>query len=123
MGAKALGDRLVAHAGVQKSTWLPAFYNAYYLVLTGYLEEINYAGGQPAATPGSSALPAVISGSSAVVDGTATAVAAAPAVISAAAPAARTLKQRLGDLKELLDEEIITRDEFDVRRQEILAEV
>ena len=32
-------------------------------------------------------------------------------------------KERLGELKELLDETLITQDEYDTRRREILAEV
>ena len=102
-GARALGDGLVAHANMQKARWPLPFYNSYYAVLTDYLEEINYAGAQEAA-PGAetSALPAIIP--------------------SGAAPD-RTLKERLGRLKELLDETLITQDEYDTRRREILAEV
>jgi hypothetical protein len=107
-GAKLLGDRLVAHANIQKSAWTPGFYNSYYKVLTNYLEEINYAGA--AATP---VTPTANNGS-ATGNGTAT---AAPPV------GARTLKERLAELKGLLDEELITQDEFDTRRKEILAEV
>ena len=112
MGGKALGDRLVAHALVQKPAWLPAFYNAYYLVLTNYLEEINYAGGSPLApnTGGTgaekSAVPVVI-----------------PNEVAATVATVRTLKERLNELKELRAEEFITQEEFDVRRKEILAEV
>ena len=113
LGGRALGDRLVAHALVQKSAWLPAFYNAYYHVLTNYLEEINYAGGMAPTGPASvetSAVPAVIPGVAAV------ATAPAPTVT-------RTLKERLNDLKELRAEDIITQEEFDERRKAILAEV
>ena len=115
LGAKALGDRLVAHAGTQKAAWSPAFYNAYYQVLTGYLEEINYGGGSPLTLnnggtgAGTSALPAVIAGSASVAGPT--------------AAGTRTLKERLTSLKELLTEDIITKEEFDDRRKEILAEV
>ena len=117
-GAKILGDRLVAHANTQKSAWTPGFYNAYYQVLTDYLEEINYAGASTAppapntggAGVGVAALPAIIGNGS----GTAT---AAPPV------GTRSLKERLAGLKELLDEALITQDEFDTRRKEILAEV
>ena len=35
----------------------------------------------------------------------------------------RSLKVRLEELKELLDESLITQDEHDIRRREILAEV
>ena len=112
LGGKALGDRLVAHALVQKSAWLPAFYNAYYLVLTNYLEEINYAGGTaPEVVVETSAVPVVIPNG-------ATAVATAPAPTGT-----RTLKERLNDLKELRAEDIITQEEFDERRKAILAEV
>ena len=115
-GARALGDRLVAHANAQKAAWAPGFYNTYYRVLTEYLEEINYAGANaapPAPTTvdggGGSALPALIGS-----NGSATAASSAPA---------RPLKERLAALKELLDEGLVTQDEFDARRREILAEV
>ena len=120
-GARALGDRLVAHAVRQKSRWEPAFYDAYYKVLTDYLEEINYGGVGADSPPASNSggvgrqtvgqPPAVIPGVGAVAG---TSVTAAPA---------RTRKERLGELKELLDEAVITQEEFDARRREILAEV
>ena len=109
-GAHALGDRLVAHANRQKSAWTPGFYNAYYLVLTNYLEEINYAGGVTPAVE-TSAVPAVIPSA-------ATAVMTSPTLTGT-----RTLKERLNDLKELRAEDIITQEEFDERRKAILAEV
>jgi hypothetical protein len=114
IGGKALGDRLVAHALVQKSAWLPAFYNAYYHVLTNYLEEINYAGGTASVNTASAETSAV----PAVIPNGVTTVATAPAPNGT-----RTLKERLNDLKELRTEDIITQEEFDERRKEILAEV
>ena len=81
------------------------------------MEEINYGGGSPLTAinggteGGTSALPAVIAGSAAV-----------PVAVPTAA-GTRTLKERLTDLKELLAEDMITQDEFDTRRKEILAEV
>ena len=116
-----MGDRLVAHANRQKSAWPPGFYNAYYQVLTDYLEEINYAG--TTAAPRGDAM---------AVAPACRRCAAARVIIGSGewqrrgdrrAAAARTLKERLAALKELLDEELITQEEFDARRKEILAEV
>ena len=109
----------------QKSRWAPAFYDAYYKVLTDYLEEINYGGTGEGVPPApnnggvgvgrqtGAQLPAVIPG-----------VGAVPGTAVTTSLPGRTRKERLGELKELLDEElIITQEEFDVRRREILAEV
>ncbi len=103
IGAHAMGNSLVAHANMQKARWPLPFYNSYYAVLTAYLEEINYGGAQ-AAAPGAE-------------------TSALPVIIPAGAGPDRTLKERLGRLKELLDETLITQDEYDTRRREILAEV
>ena len=91
-------------------------------MLTDYLEEINYAG--------TSAAPTVTAMSVAPPLQT---VAQPPAIIgsngnsqsttAAAPPPARTLKERLAALKELLDEGLVTQEEFDARRKDILAEV
>ena len=124
-GAKRLGDRLVAHANTQKAAWPPAFYNAYYSVLTGYLEEINYAGEQTPRQPPPPAVPADPSPINGRGAGTGV-VSAVPAVIAngtATTAPVRTRKERLAELKELLDEGLITAEEFDGRRREILAEV
>ena len=125
-GARGLGDRLVAHANRQKTAWTPGFYNAYYKVLTDYLEEINYAG--TTAAPSAVTLatapslqtvaqpPALIGNNGGNGSGQSAATSIAP-------PPTRTLKERLAALKELLDEGLVTQEEFDVRRKEILAEV
>lgn len=108
-GAQHLGDRLVQHANAQKALLDPAFYDSYYKVLTDYLEEINYAGTQGGTTAAArtvSAPPAVI-----------------PANGTATAAPTRTLKERLAELKELMDSGLITPDEFASRRAHILAEV
>ncbi|MGO8673377.1 MAG: tubulin-like doman-containing protein [Capsulimonadaceae bacterium] len=99
-GAPALGARLVQHANAHKPGLDPAFYDSYYAVLTGYLEEINYEGGLPVA---------VVSPSSSGPQ-------------KPAAPV-RTVRERLAHLKELLDEGLITQDDHDRRKKEILAEV
>ncbi len=44
-------------------------------------------------------------------------------IVGNGAAPGRTLKERLAALKELLDEGLITAEEFDGRRKEILAEV
>ena len=124
-GPHALGDRLVSHATAQKRLLAPAFYDSYYKVLTEYLEEINYGGTQAAP-------PAPSSGGA----GTITPLAVAPSLQTVASPPAliggnggsataspRSRRDRLAELKELLDEGLITQDEFDARRREILAEV
>ena len=125
-GAQALGDHLVQHAQAQKAQYPTDFYNSYYKVLTDYLEEINYSGQQatssqtnqngtpllmaPALQP-VAATPAVIGS-----NGTAVSV---PAAVSSKS----TRKERLIELKELLDEGLITPEDYDTRRKEILSEV
>ena len=128
-GARALGDRLVAHAVAQKPRWESAFYDAYYKVLTNYLEEINYAG------TGEGVSQAPNSGATAPGGGVGLGrqtVAQPPAIIPGVGAVAgamlaeapvRTRKERLRELKELRDEELISQEEFDARRREILAEV
>ena len=113
-GPQQLGQRMVVHANAQKVTLEPEVYNPYYKVLTDYLEEIGYAGeghgvapATTASTYAGSQLPATI----------------AIAPTSAADPARRTVRERLKDLKELLDDGLITDGEHDKRRQEILADV
>ncbi len=105
-GAQAFGARLVQHAGAQKTALAPGFYDSYYAVLTRYLEEINYAGASLAASP--SPLPAPSE----------TAVTVAPN-----GAAARTVRERLADLKALLDDGLVTQAEHDSRRAAILADV
>lgn len=124
-GAQILGDRLVAHASREKITQPPAFYDSYYKVLTDYLEEINYAGTQAASESG--------------VGGTTTPLAIAPSLQTVAQPPAviggsgettapaaaptRTLREKLTDLKESLDDGLITQEEFNALRKEIIAGV
>lgn len=118
-GASTLGGRLVQHANSHKSTMEPAFYDSYYAVLTDYLEEINYSGSAPAASATSTAANgASTSTSYSTSQSTAHAVAAA-----VPSTATRSRKERLAELKELLDEGLITQEEHDGRRREILAEV
>jgi hypothetical protein len=121
-GPRLLGDRLVQHATAQKPLLAPAFYDSYYRVLTDYLEEINY-GGVDAVPPAQSAPSAPnAGGAGGVVPALMPPTSAAPAV-SGNGGAGRSLKDRLASLKELRDEEIISQEEFDARRREILAEV
>ena len=125
-GARGLGDRLVAHANRQKAAWTSGFYNAYYKVLTDYLEEINYAGTAAASSAVTLATapslqtvaqpPALIGNNGGNGSGQSATATTAP-------PPTRTLKERLAALKELLDEGLVTQEEFDARRKEILAEV
>jgi len=117
-GSQVLGSRLVQHANAHKSTMETAFYDSYYTVLTDYLEEINYGGDAPVA-----ARPAA-NGASTGSPSTA----ASPQSVATAAPPAtqastRSRKERLGELKELLDEGLITQEEYAGRIKEILAEV
>jgi hypothetical protein len=128
-GSQVFGDLLVGHANREKATQAPAFYDSYYKVLTDYLEEINYAGTR-AVTP--SAPPAATTTALATAPSLQT-VPNPPAILSAGngngsttvapATATRTRKERLAELKELLADDLITQDEFDARRKEILAEV
>ena len=98
----------------RKPLLAPAFYDSYYKVLSDYLEEINYGGTQAprsplACRPVSANRRARPRPSSAAT--------------AALRPPTRSRRDRLAELKELLDEGLITQDEFDARRREILAEV
>ena len=106
-GPHVLGDRLVSHATAQKAALPPAFYDSYYKVLTEYLEEINY-GAMKTATPAPN-------------DGGAGGVVVP--VGGGGNGAGRSRRERLAELKELLDDGLISPGEFDTRRREILAEV
>ena len=114
LGASALGGLMVIHANEQKSRWALPFYNSYYAVLSAYLEEINYGGSQGISRESAGR-------------GSEGAASSAPTETPMASPSVtaspRSLKVRLGELKELLDESLITQDEHDIRRREILAEV
>lgn len=119
-GARVFGDRLVEHANHQKTELPTELYDAYYSVLTSYLEQINYGGGEEAAAA---------TGKTSRARGAANragATAAAPAepieAAGAAQPAQRSVKERLTHLKELLDDGLITQREFDARRKKILAD-
>ncbi len=127
-GPKTLGNRLVAHANAQKMNWPPAFYDAYYKVLSGYLEEINYGGSEPnppASKEPNPPAPFPKKEGGGGGDGPNLTPAIIPTIAEgngAAAPT-RTLRERLVELKGLLDDGIVTQAEFDTRRREILAEV
>ena len=119
-GAKGLGDRLVAHAVAQKSRWPLGFYDSYYQVLTDYLEEVNYGGSaETGPVPNSGGVGRqTVANPPAVVPGNGVTVSA-----GAVTAPSRTRKERLGELKDLLDEGLISQAEFDERRKAILAEV
>jgi len=115
-----LGDTVMVGQGIDPT--MLAFYDSYYKVLSEYLEEINYGGTQAASGTG-------------LARQAPTPVALAPALQTVASPPAligsngasvtptRSRKDRLAELKELLEEGLVTQDEFDARRREILAEV
>jgi hypothetical protein len=108
-GPNAVGAKLVEHANIQKAALPQSMYDSYYTILTEYLEEINYAGpGAPIDSPVSPSAPP--------------SVAPAPEAAASSTPV-RSRKERLAELKGLLDDELITRDEYDSRRKDILAEV
>ena len=137
VGAQEMGRMLVAHAAAQKAVSPPAIYDPYYKVLSDYLEEINYSG-ESAPSPASGNGPHPPAPSPARGRGGAEGLLSSPSPVptgegrpseggvrasSAGEPPARTMRERLASLKELLAEELITQDEHDARRREILAEV
>ena len=122
-GSSVLGSRLVQHAGAHKASMEAAFYDAYYAVLTDYLEEINYSGEAPAASPISTAANGASTSTSFATSQATSQAVATSAPSTSTPPAVRSRKERLAELKELLDEGLITQDEHDGRRKEILAEV
>ena len=106
-GPRAFGDRLVQHANEQKTRLNADMYDAYYKVLSDYLEQINYG-----------SMDAAIS------------AAPRPAAVKAGAPsppaqpaAKATVRERLVHLKELFDDGLITQEEFDLQRKSILSDV
>ncbi len=119
-GSQIFGDLLVSHANREKITQAPAFYDSYYKVLTDYLEEINYAGTRAAA---SVTTPLAVAPSLQTVASPPALINGSGATAAPPAPPARALKERLAALKDLLADDLITQDEFDARRKEILAEV
>ena len=119
MGPQLLGSLLVSKSNEQKSILPPAVYDPYYKVLTDYLEEIGFSGEGHATAP-LSATPAVIGGTS-IANGnhensTVGAVASTNAV-------AKSVRERLEHLTELLTDGLVTQQEYDTRRREILSDI
>jgi len=112
-GTRAVGDRITLHARQKKTELAQDLYDPYYKILTEYLEQINYGGsegqieGQPAASAPAASKPKANGAKSDVP----------------AAAGAKSVKERLAELKELLDDAIISQEEYDQRRKEILSEL
>jgi hypothetical protein len=126
LGVTEMGNLLVRHVQEQEPILPAAIYRPYQKAIADYLERINYAGpggnavtiptaSTPAATP--LATPAASSNGGGAAGATV-------AVLPTTAPApAKSIRERLADLKSLFDEGLITEEDFNTRKAAILAEV
>ena len=117
LGVAELGDRLVDHVKAQERALTPAIYRSYQKAISDYLESINYAGfgsGVPVATKAETK-PEATPPTQAPVMPAPTATDAAPV------PAAKSMRDKLAELKGLLDDGLIEDDEYKTARAAILA--
>ena len=132
-GVAEMGNQLVAHAQAQQRALPAVIYRPYQNAIAGYLEEINYAG--PAAAV---AVPAGagVAGATAAGDGAAVAgpivtqpTPALPPPAASGSPTnggnggVQSIRERLANLKSLLDEGLITEEDYAARKATILSEV
>ncbi len=135
LGVAELGNRLVAHVQAQQRALPSAIYRPYQKAIADYLEEINYAGNNRAVpvAPVAAARKrrrrcshergagGAIGGPTAAQP---TAALPSPAGSGAGgASTAQSIRERLANLKSLLDDGLITEDDFNSRKAAILAEV
>lgn len=135
LGVAELGERLVRHVQAQERALPSAIYRPYQKAISDYLEKINFAGfgsGVPvAAKPETVTVVATpVNSSPSLNGGNGTATATLPATATVPAIAATdasvsapvmSKKDRLLELKGLLDEGLIEDDEYKAARAAILA--
>ncbi len=114
LGIAGLGDKLVLHVQSQERILPSMIYRPYQKAISDYLERINYAGfgNSPALTVASPApIPAP------------TVTPALPAPVTNGNGNGKSVRERLADLKGLLEDGLIDQSDFDSRKAAILAEV
>lgn len=124
-GVTELGNLLVGHAQAQKNSLPPVIYRPYQKAISDYLEEINYAGpGAPVAVAPVPAAAAVPAGAPSNGDGPTT-IAQSPPALPSPVPASsgQTVRERLANLKSLLEDGLITDEDFAARKATILSEI
>ncbi|MES2459772.1 MAG: SHOCT domain-containing protein, partial [Armatimonadota bacterium] len=125
IGVQEVGRTLLTHVETQSTRFPRAILRPYQQAVTDYLEQINY-------NPDAGILPSPKMGVT-VVDSAPVAPAALPpvteSVVTAASSApsngsgALTIRERLANLKALLDDGLINEDDFNSRKASILSEV
>ena len=151
MGANALGDVLVTHVNAQEKLLPTPIYRPYSKAIRDYLEEINYSGGRestqqngngyngyaatpqtngyatPQVTPPTQTVPLTAPTQPAGAVSGPTLADAAPALpppaIASAPSAAQNVRERLANLKGLLEDDLITQEDFENRKAAILKEI
>ena len=113
LGITEMGNLLVQQVQSQEKILPPMVYRPYQKAISDYLERINYAG------PGNAPVTVAVAAPAVPV----AALAPAPMVALPAPGNGKTVRERLGDLKSLFDEGLITQADFDARRAAILTEV
>jgi len=137
-GVTEMGNLLVAHVQRQERSLPREIYRPYQSAISDYLEQINYAGpGAPVAVepvqpvvtaPAGTPVAASANGGMAPA---AAAAMPAPAPVAGALPSpppnggggVQTVRERLANLKMLLDEGLITQEDFNTRKASILSEI
>lgn len=142
LGVTEMGNRLVAHVQAQERILPAPVYRPYQKAVSDYLEHINYAGpgGPPAVAAVATTVPAPLMApppTAAIVppvpvtngsgSGAATATVAPPVTTTPAAPpngsGVNAVRERLANLRMLLDEGLITDEDFKTRKEAILKDI
>jgi hypothetical protein len=117
-GVQLMGQQLLAHVEQQNArNFGRAILRPYQQAITDYLENINYNPEMPAVIVAPIA-PAPVAVAPAPV-----AAPAQPVVVAPGPASLGSLKERLANLKVLLEEELITQADFEARKAAILTEV
>jgi hypothetical protein len=127
IGVQEVGRTLLGHVEAQSARFPRPILRPYQQAITDYLEEINY-------NPDSGVLPTPKMGGVTVIDSTPVPpqqaalpptekVAATPAPAVAASGNALSIRERLANLKALLEDGLINEEDFNSRKASILSEV
>jgi Predicted membrane protein len=135
-GVAELGNLLVSHVQRQERSLPREIYRPYQQAIADYLEQINYAGpgaavpvepvqpvaAAPVGQPTGVAAPSV-NGGAGVPAATVPSPTPAAALPAPAVSNVQSLRERLANLKMLLDEGLITEEDFNSRKAAILSEI